>query len=193
MNLPAHPPQTLNPSIYPAPHVDSIQSNWSSLAVPGSAPLYTKNSSHKRKTTAGSLQRAPLVWLRKNKNKKKGGGNKFGSRKANWKGFLLFIISIKCGLVRGLGSSPTVPAPGKLILLHVCIHPYPNPNPAPDPELIQWSGSKDRETVCPSSNPNLWIPAKSKRGIKLESQLYQKLLRDYYRSGVLCGFFFSKA
>lgn len=25
--------------------------------------------------------------------------------------------------------------PGKLILLHVCIHPYPNPNP--DPELIQ--------------------------------------------------------
>lgn len=37
----------------------------------------------------------------------------------------------------GLGSSPMVPVPGKLIPLHVCIHPYPNPNPAPDPELIQ--------------------------------------------------------
>lgn len=49
MNLPAHPPKTLNPSIYPAPPVDSIQSNWSGLPVPGSAPLYTKNSSHKEK------------------------------------------------------------------------------------------------------------------------------------------------
>lgn len=153
MNLPAHPPKTLNPSIYPAPHEDSIQSNWSSLPVPGSVPLYTKNSSHKRKTTAGSLQCAPL-WSGSAKTKKMKKWNLI-LEKANWKVFCFFVISVKCGLVRGLGSSPTVPAPGNLILLHVCIHPYPNPKPAPDPELIQWSGSKDRETVCPSSNPNL--------------------------------------
>lgn len=181
MNLPAHPPQTVNPSIYPAPPVDSIQSNWSVLPVPGSAPFYTKNSSHKRKTTAGSLQCAPL-WSGSEKTKRKKGNLILEKPIERFSAFL--VISVKCGLVRGLGSSPTVPAPGKLILLHVCIHPYPNPNPAPDPELIQWSGSKDRETVCPSSNPNLWIPAKSKRGIKLESQLCQMLLRDYHRSGV---------
>lgn len=88
---------------------------------------------------------ASLVWLRK--NKKKGGEKKIKNKKINLVlekpiemfSFFCFVlfISVKCGLVRGLGSSPTVPAPGKLILLHVCIHPYPNPNPAPDPELIQ--------------------------------------------------------
>lgn len=194
MYIPSHPPKTLNPSIYPAPHVDSIQSNWSSLLVPGSAPLYTKNSSHKRKTIAGSLQCAPL-WSGSAKTKKK---KKFFNLVLEkpierFSAFFVLLSPLSAVLVRGLGSSPTVPAPGKLILLHVCIHPYPNPNPdpAPDPELIQWSGSKDRETVCPSSNPNLWIPAKSKRGIKLESQLCQKLLRDYHRSGVFFLFFFS--
>lgn len=63
--------------------------------------------------------------------------NEFGSREANYdvKYPLIVVWWGDAGL--GMGSSPMVPVPGKLIPLHVCIHPYPNPNPAPDPELIQ--------------------------------------------------------
>lgn len=151
-----HPPT--NSPLFTTPHADSIQSNWSSLLVPCSASFYTKKQiSQKQKRHLDPF--CAHQWGSTEKEKM----NLVLEKPITTSSILtLWFGGGDAGL--GLGSSPMVPVPGKLIPLHVCIHPYPNPNPAPDPELIQWSGSKDRDTVSPSSNPNLWIPAKSKRG-----------------------------
>lgn len=157
----------------------------------------TKNSSHKTKKQQDPF--SAHLWFGSTKRKKKRKKILFYKSQLKSQVFRFLLTPLNAvwrgSVGLGLGSSPTVPAPGKLIPLHVCIHPYPNPNPAPDPELIQWSGSKDRETVSPFSNPNLWIPAKSKRGrqqvrITAKSKHFcvhlSMLLRNNHRSGIVC-------
>lgn len=94
--------------------------------------LFYNRKTHLTKTKEAPGSLLPTSWELHGKRKK---FFKFGSREANYD--VRYPLNVvwwgDAGL--GLGSSPMVPVPGKLIPLHVCIHPYPNANP--DPELIQ--------------------------------------------------------